>query len=216
MAGHREWGLLCPEGHGLLVQRDEWDRQGVAWCPHAGHKSNNGRFYRTAEVKEGWWDTSRITTTFDDSTAQEMRERAEARTAAWEENRRRHMPEKKEKVARAAKVKEPQACLCGCGGSTKGGRFLPGHDARYHARIKAAMAAGKTHEEAERLAAKGPLPASLLPKPEPKAPKAEAVKAAPKPRAAKPKPVDLTSRATDEVVPDQTVTEPAAEAAIEI
>ena len=30
-------------------------------------------------------------------------------------------------------------CVCGCGGTPKGkkARFLPGHDARYHARIKA-------------------------------------------------------------------------------
>lgn len=29
-------------------------------------------------------------------------------------------------------------CLCGCGERTKGGRFRPGHDARYHAAQKAA------------------------------------------------------------------------------
>ena len=32
--------------------------------------------------------------------------------------------------------KTPQACGCGCGGMTKGGRFLPGHDARFHAAQK--------------------------------------------------------------------------------
>jgi hypothetical protein len=30
----------------------------------------------------------------------------------------------------------PRQCLCGCGGMTKGGRFLPGHDAKYHAAQK--------------------------------------------------------------------------------
>lgn len=34
-------------------------------------------------------------------------------------------------------AKTPQACGCGCGGMTKGGRFLPGHDARFHAAQKA-------------------------------------------------------------------------------
>lgn len=34
-------------------------------------------------------------------------------------------------------AKAPQACGCGCGGMTKGGRFLPGHDARFHAAQKA-------------------------------------------------------------------------------
>lgn len=93
----------------------------------------------------------------------------------------------KEKAPKAEKV--GQACLCGCGGMTKGGRFLPGHDARWHGRVKQAMAAGKTQAEAEALASKGPLPASLA-KPEP-------IKAAPKPKAAKTKPVDLTSKAED-------------------
>lgn len=27
-------------------------------------------------------------------------------------------------------------CTCGCGERTKGGRFRPGHDSRYHARLK--------------------------------------------------------------------------------
>jgi hypothetical protein len=26
-------------------------------------------------------------------------------------------------------------CLCGCGGHTKGGRFLPGHDARLRGKL---------------------------------------------------------------------------------
>ena len=30
----------------------------------------------------------------------------------------------------------PRRCLCSCGGMTKGGRFLPGHDARLHGELK--------------------------------------------------------------------------------
>jgi hypothetical protein len=30
----------------------------------------------------------------------------------------------------------PKSCECGCGGQTRGGRFLPGHDARLYGRIK--------------------------------------------------------------------------------
>jgi hypothetical protein len=33
----------------------------------------------------------------------------------------------------ARKPKPPKPCECGCGGQTRGGRFLPGHDARLHA-----------------------------------------------------------------------------------
>ena len=43
----------------------------------------------------------------------------------------------------AKRSKEPRDCQCGCGGQTKGGRFLPGHDAKFHAaeKRKAAEAA---------------------------------------------------------------------------
>lgn len=35
-------------------------------------------------------------------------------------------------------------CHCGCGGTTKGGRYLPGHDAKHKkALVEAALAGGK-------------------------------------------------------------------------
>ena len=34
------------------------------------------------------------------------------------------------------KGRTPRRCLCSCGGTTKGGRFLPGHDARLHGELK--------------------------------------------------------------------------------
>lgn len=37
--------------------------------------------------------------------------------------------------SRPARSKQPQPCLCECGGTTKGGRFLPGHDARLKGRL---------------------------------------------------------------------------------
>lgn len=30
------------------------------------------------------------------------------------------------------KGKAPRPCTCGCGGWTRGGRYIPGHDARHH------------------------------------------------------------------------------------
>lgn len=38
---------------------------------------------------------------------------------------------------RANRKREGRPCLCGCGEMTKGGRFRPGHDARYYARKRA-------------------------------------------------------------------------------
>ena len=40
------------------------------------------------------------------------------------------------------KTKAPE-CLCGCGGRTKGGRFLPGHDAKLKKVLVADARAGK-------------------------------------------------------------------------
>ena len=40
------------------------------------------------------------------------------------------------------KIKAPD-CLCGCGGRTKGGRFLPGHDAKLKKALIADARAGK-------------------------------------------------------------------------
>lgn len=34
------------------------------------------------------------------------------------------------KAKRTRKPKAPKACSCGCGGETRGGRFIPGHDAK--------------------------------------------------------------------------------------
>ena len=34
------------------------------------------------------------------------------------------------------KGRQPRPCLCSCGGTTRGGRFLPGHDARLHGELK--------------------------------------------------------------------------------
>ena len=40
------------------------------------------------------------------------------------------------------KIKAPE-CECGCGGHTKGGRFLPGHDAKLKKELIALALSGK-------------------------------------------------------------------------
>ena len=42
----------------------------------------------------------------------------------------------------------PQPCACGCGDQTKGGRFLPGHDARLKGRLLAQLREGSARERA--------------------------------------------------------------------
>lgn len=47
----------------------------------------------------------------------------------------------------ATKTKSaPRDCTCGCGGTTSGGNFLPGHDARMRSRLLTAIRDGATPE----------------------------------------------------------------------
>jgi hypothetical protein len=206
---NRTWGLLCPEDGGLLIERDEWTRQGVAWCPNNDH-TGNGRFWRRQEVEEGWFDPTRPPAPTEAhlarvaKAAQQAAEReqyTEAQRIADAKGKRRMTDSDATKTPKAAKP--PQNCLCGCGGQTKGGRFIPGHDARYHSRIRTLEAAphNLSHDEAAKIASKGPLTGKYAVKPAPV--KAEKPAAAAKaPRAAKPKPVDLTAKATDDPAPE--------------
>ena len=52
----------------------------------------------------------------------------------------------REKVSKKPEVKNPkgQLCMCGCGGTTKGGKFLPGHDSKYHSALLKAQKAKAT------------------------------------------------------------------------
>jgi hypothetical protein len=220
--GKREWGHLCPDGHGLLTPREEWTAKGVIWCPSAEH-SGNGRFYRLNEVAEGWFVPGTRTVSAEYLANQQA---AHERSAEWEAERVRRSKERERAMAKekAAKTTAPKAgatprdCLCGCGGQTKGGRFLPGHDARFHGRIKTLTGQfGLSHDEAEKIASKGPLTGKYAAKP------AAAATAAPKPEAARTRPArtkrakqpDLTARATDEPVAEEAA-EPVAEGQIEV
>lgn len=143
MAG-QQYGLLCPEGHGILIERDGWP--GLAWCAHEEH-GGNGRFYRSQEVKQGTFNPTAP------RVKSEWQIEQEAKLAAREAARLEHKkmaeqkPTPEPKAPRERKVKEGLPCTCGCGGTTKGGRFLPGHDARYHSALAKAEAAKAAEAE---------------------------------------------------------------------
>lgn len=158
----REYGLLCPDGHGVLLETDEWTAKGVAWCPNAEHDvtdGTSGRFFRRQEVVNGTFDSNQPR----QKGAAIMEREAQAKEAerqrqeVWDMAIRKASADKAPKAARVRAVKEGKDCGCGCGGQTKGGRFIPGHDARFHSRVKLLVAAGIGHDEAERVAGKGPL-----------------------------------------------------------
>jgi hypothetical protein len=47
----------------------------------------------------------------------------------------------------------PRPCLCSCGGTTKGGRFLPGHDARLRSELVAQIKKGDVLLRSDRITA---------------------------------------------------------------
>lgn len=55
-----------------------------------------------------------------------------------------------------AKTKTPKTgtCVCGCNGTTKGGKFLPGHDARFVSTLVATVAEAKFTKKADDAARK--------------------------------------------------------------
>lgn len=187
----RQWGLLCPEGHGLLIEREDWTTQGVSWCPHSDHdvtEGTSGRMYRRQEVAEGWFDPDKphAKTAVQVEIEARVAEREVERQEAWRMATAEKAKTKKPRAERVAKVVEPKDCMCGCGGQTKGGRFIPGHDARFHSRVKALVAfdSDLSHEQAEAIASKGPLTGKYAAAQQPKAKAVKAPKAE-KPKAAK-------------------------------
>lgn len=52
-------------------------------------------------------------------------------------------PMKKVAKAKPSSNGDAPRCLCGCGDRTKGGRFIPGHDARLKGKLQTAFRAGK-------------------------------------------------------------------------
>lgn len=125
---------ICPVDGGLLLSHADWGDR--LHCPNQRH-GGNGRMFAPGEWVVGTPVEYRGPSPATAAQVAEATERAAAHRAAAEAARAdRPKPARVERAPRAAK--EPKECLCGCGGMTKGGRFLPGHDARYHARMKAA------------------------------------------------------------------------------
>lgn len=203
---HREWGAICPEDQGLLIQRDDWTKRGVVWCPNENQHGGNGRFWRVQEVTEGWYDPSKVGTPTEaqierQARADQSRDEAEAARASKntrQKESRRTMATDATEITKPRKAKDPQNCTCGCGGQTKGGRFIPGHDARYHARMRTLENEPHNldHEAASKIASAGPLTGKYAVQPKPA--KVAVEKPPRAARVAKQKPVDLTSRASDD------------------
>lgn len=131
------WGFICPVDGGSLIELSGTD---LLHCPNNGH---NGRpkthplgvaeptpaFYTRDQVQEGYMadKPSGSGMTAKQINAMKASAKADSSSDAAAESA----------VAAPKRGKTPRECEDGCGGMTKGGRFLPGHDAKMHARLKA-------------------------------------------------------------------------------
>ena len=57
------------------------------------------------------------------------------------------IPQPVKKVRESKPATNPGVCCCGCGGATKGGKFISGHDARCKSLLKAIIAGEKPRTE---------------------------------------------------------------------
>ena len=139
--------MVCPDDGGICYDHPDW--VGMVWCPSNQH-GGNGKFFPIAQVKEGWAMPDK--NTGSGLTEAQIRALRDGQTAAAEAAGVPDVPidvtvekPKKATTAKAAKAtaktapkeREPKDCECGCGDKTKGGRFIPGHDARLHSRWNA-------------------------------------------------------------------------------
>jgi hypothetical protein len=98
-------------------------------------------FYDRGQVQEGYAAVAKDAPAAVGLTAAQIKKMQAAGKTDTASDKAAEAAVAKPKAVRKAKA--GQDCGCGCGGTTKGGRFLPGHDARFHAaeRAKAAEAA---------------------------------------------------------------------------
>lgn len=141
MARSKQWGLVCPDDGGICYDHPDWGDR--VWCPSNEH-GGNGKFFPAAQLKEGWAvpkDNTGSGLTESQiralrGAAQDDVDQAESGDAPAKPARA-PKADKPKREAKPPKERTPVACECGCGEMTKGGRFIPGHDARLHSRWNA-------------------------------------------------------------------------------
>jgi hypothetical protein len=117
-------------------------------CAHCGNKN-------TDEVDPATWECFDVETCHalveerrdSDPMLRQLREIKEIKMAKIEN-------EKAEKAATRTAAAKTGTCVCGCEGETKGGKFLPGHDARFVSTLVGTVADAKFTAKAEQSARK--------------------------------------------------------------
>lgn len=85
---------------------------------------------------------------------------AKMENGEWVERPRRATPRERAAAKAERVARRSRPCTCGCLGTTKGGAFLPGHDARYVSTLVAAVREGGL-DRAEAMLRLGDFPALL-------------------------------------------------------
>lgn len=143
MAPAREWGFLCPVDGGLLLVLK--GARGL-YCSNVAH---NGRpsthplgaseptpaFFDRDQVQEGYATVAKETSG-SGLTEKQIKAMHAAAKADPESDAKAEAAANGTQKVRSGRA--PKDCECGCGGQTKGGRFLPGHDAKYHSALRKA------------------------------------------------------------------------------
>lgn len=75
-----------------------------------------------------------------------------AATVTRQEQEMAAKTESKAKPKATPKAKAPRDCQCGCGGQTKGGRFLPGHDAKLKSALQTEYRGATTKAQRDKVA----------------------------------------------------------------
>lgn len=114
-------GDQCPTNadHGRMVVL----RDGKQWCPNQEHDAERVPLREMHLVDRS---------TEDMATGDKVNPVPKPGARATTKAQRDQVAVKARATAPAAVAKETPLCLCGCGEHTKGGKFRPGHDARYH------------------------------------------------------------------------------------
>lgn len=164
----REWGFLCPVDGGLLLALKGTD---MLHCPDQRHHGRpkthplgptepSPAFFHREQVKEGYTVAAKYPSGSGLSESQIRQMHNAAATDPDSDAVAEAAVNGGTAAVKVRKGKAPIECLCGCGGMTQGGKFLPGHDARLHAAEKAGFAtvaehvAAKAAEAAAKAAAK--------------------------------------------------------------
>lgn len=112
-------------------------KTGYAFCPVCREKGRTRRISQAQAIEYGVCNECLAEAQAKENLKEEITVAKESKAPKAAPKATKATPAVTGKPVKAPKPKG-QSCGCGCGGTTKGGKFLPGHDAKFHRDQKAA------------------------------------------------------------------------------